>query len=145
MLLVRQALARPENYGYLVFGTAGNNSEGLTPILATLVGLSSSKRLCQYVVEFARSNPHLEEYFRTTFVPEESFFHTILGNSPFRSRGSAKTSYMRIGPHHKAITLPTLNNVHMLLFEAEERLWVEDDWGSGEMLFARKFSDKNLD
>ena len=33
----------------------------------------------------------------------------------------------------------------MRFFESREKIWVEDEWGSGEVLFARKFSDESLD
>ena len=103
-----------------------------------------SRGACEYVMEFDTSNPHVEEYFRNTFVPEESFVHTILGNSRIRSRIRRNLVYAdwstSIG-HHPAM----LNSEHVRLFEAQENVWVEDEWGSGEMLFARKFSDDNLD
>jgi hypothetical protein len=90
------------------------------------------------------SNPHVEEYFQNTFAPDESFFHTILGNSPWRSRVRKNLVYAdwstSLG-HHPAM----LNDEHVRLFEAQEKVWVEDEWGSGEMLFARKFSDSRLD
>ena len=38
-----------------------------------------------------------------------------------------------------------LDESHVKFFEAEEKVWVNHKWGSGEMLFARKFSDDRLD
>lgn len=38
-----------------------------------------------------------------------------------------------------------LNEDHVRFFEAQEKVWIEDEWGSGEMLFALKFSDDRLD
>ena len=37
-----------------------------------------------------------------------------------------------------------LDDKHLRFFEAHEKVWIEDEWGSGEMLFARKFSDDDL-
>ena len=34
---------------------------------------------------------------------------------------------------------------HIQFFEAQDNVWVEDMYGSGEALFARKFSDQGLD
>lgn len=103
-----------------------------------------SRDACQYVAEFATSNPHVEQYFQGTFVPEESFFQTILGNSTLRSRIRKNLVYTdwtgSIGDHPAM-----LNEEHVRFFEAQEKVWVEDEWGSGEMLFARKFSDDSLD
>lgn len=33
---------------------------------------------------------------------------------------------------------------HISFFEAQKKVWVNDVFGSGELLFARKFSDENL-
>jgi hypothetical protein len=39
-----------------------------------------------------------------------------------------------------------LNGEHMRFFEAQEKVWVENEWRSGEMLFARMVvSDESLD
>jgi len=103
-----------------------------------------SRGACLYIEEFRRSNPHVVEYFRNTFVPEESFFQTILGNSPFRPRIRKNLVYAdwsrSLGQHPAMI-----NDEHVSFFEAQEKVWVEDEWGSGEMLFARKFSDDRPD
>jgi hypothetical protein len=79
------------------------------------------------------------------------FFHTILGNSPLRPRVRRSLVYAdwsvtgsvsgSIPGAHPAM----LNGDHMRFFEAQEKIWVEDEWGPGEMLFARKFSDDNPD
>src|SRR5215470_12012446 len=45
-----------------------------------------SRNACEYVLRFTENNPHVERFFRDTFAPEESFIHTILGNSPLRDR-----------------------------------------------------------
>jgi hypothetical protein len=102
-----------------------------------------SRDACQYVVEFVGCNPHVEKYFRYTHVPEESFFHTIVGNSPLRHRVRRSLLYRDwpIPGDHPAM----LNDAHVKFFEEHEKVWVEDKFGSGEALFARKFSDDNLD
>lgn len=102
-----------------------------------------SRDACQYIVEFATCNPHLETYFRNTFTSDEMFFHTILGNSSFRPRVRKSLTYIDwpVPGNHPAM----LNDEHVRIFEAQEKVWVEDEWGSGEMLFARKFSDDSLD
>jgi hypothetical protein len=101
-----------------------------------------SRDACQYLVEFAESNPHVEKYFRDTHVPEESFFHTILGNSPLRHRFRRSLLYRDwpVPGHHPAM----LGDAHIRFFEEQEKVWVDDQFGPGEVLFARKFSDDNL-
>jgi hypothetical protein len=101
-----------------------------------------SRDACQYIVEFVACNPGVEEYFRNTFTSDEVFFHTILGNSPFRPRirkSLLYTDWPR--PDHPSM----LNDAHITSFEQQEKVWVEDQFGSGEVLFVRKFSDDSLD
>ena len=45
-----------------------------------------SRDAAQYIAGSVRLNPHLEKYFQKAFTSDEMFFHTILGNSPFRTR-----------------------------------------------------------
>jgi hypothetical protein len=102
-----------------------------------------SRDACDYVLEFASRNPHVENYFRNTFTSDEMFFHTILGNSPFRSRMRRNLTFLdwRNGGNHPRM----LSSEHVVFFEAHEKVWLNDEWGSGEALFARKFSDDQLD
>jgi Core-2/I-Branching enzyme len=102
-----------------------------------------SRDAVRYTVEFTQLNPHLEEYFRNSFTSDEMFFHTILGNSPLRSQIRRNLVYLdwpKPGEHPVILT-----DEHLRGFESVEKVYVEDEWGSGEALFARKFSDDNLD
>ena len=102
-----------------------------------------SRDASTYIVEFAACNPHVKEYFQNAFTSDEMFFHTILGNSRFRHRVRRGLTYIdwpAPGDHPEM-----LNAEHIKLFEAQDKVWIEDEWGSGEALFARKFSDENLE
>jgi len=102
-----------------------------------------SRNACQYIVKFTNQNPQVEAFFQNTFsAPDEWFFHTILGNSSFRPRCRRTLCYRDYPPHlhHPAL----LNEKHVRFFESQERVSAEDEWGPGEMLFARKFSDQTL-
>jgi hypothetical protein len=97
---------------------------------------------CRYLLDFIERNPHVTEYFQDTFAPDESFFHTILGNSHFASRIRRGLYYTEwTGGAHPLI----IGDRHIALFEAQERIILTDMYGTGEVLFARKFSDENLD
>src|SRR5215469_15408213 len=99
---------------------------------------------CTYIRRFTTANTHFVEYFRNTFAPDESFFHTIIGNSPFRAnlrKNLVYADWSASKGDHPAV----LNDEHLRFFEAHEKVWVEDEWGAGEMLFARKLSDDRLD
>lgn len=102
-----------------------------------------SRDACAYILEFAGCNPHVDRYFRNTFTSDEMFFHTILGNSslvPRARRGLLYRDWPIPGAHPAM-----LNDAHITFFEQQEKVWVEDQFGSGEALFARKFSDDRLD
>lgn len=101
-----------------------------------------SREACQYILEFANQNPRILSYFRNTFAPEESLFHTILGNSIFRDRTRRSLLYRYWplpGPHPM-----TLTDEHVEFFERQGKVLMEDQFGAGEVLFARKFSDETL-
>jgi hypothetical protein len=102
-----------------------------------------SRGACEYMVEFAESNPHVGEYFRNTFTPDEMYFHTILGNSPLRPR--FRRNLMYVDWTNRGNHPSMLNDEHIRMFQAQEKVWVDDEWGPGEVLFARKFSDDRLD
>ncbi len=78
-----------------------------------------------YIDEFVRLQPKFVEYFRKVFIPDELFFHTILGNSPFQPEtGSKSPHFMRWsgGPNPE-----TLSERDLPLLRASGKL------------FARKF------
>jgi Core-2/I-Branching enzyme len=104
-----------------------------------------SRAACQYIVDFTDRNPQVERYFRKTFTSDETFFHTLIGNSPF-------LHHVRRGPLYTDWSIPgrgfhptMINETHVSHFGKQEQVWISDQFGSGEALFARKFSDDNLD
>jgi hypothetical protein len=110
-----------------------------------------SRNACEFVVRFTESNPHVTRFFRDTFAPEESFVHTILGNSPLRDRVRGNVLFEDLTPPggdpRQAVRgrLPqNLTTQHVAFFEAQDKVWLEDFYGRREALFARKFSDDKL-
>ena len=103
-----------------------------------------SREACEYIVEFSERNPGFCEFFQNVFAPEETYFHTILGNSQFKSRIGRNLLYedwSNPGVRPPAI----LTEQHMALFESQEAVTLKDVYGPGELLFARKFTDEGLD
>lgn len=131
-VLARMGLAQRDYRKYLgsLEAYAGNTWWALT------------RDACQYISEFAQHNQHVAEYFQNVFAPEESFFHTILGNSAFKSRIRKNLLYEDWSTQaaHPAM----INDQHIAFFEAHEKVSVSDLFGDGEFLFARKFSDDSL-
>ncbi len=102
-----------------------------------------SRKAVQHIIEFDRNNPHVAAFFRNTLTSDEMFFQTILGNSPFRSQVRRSLVYLDWpkNGNHPAM----LSDFHVRNFELQERVLVDNEWGLGEMLFARKLSDGRLD
>jgi hypothetical protein len=104
-----------------------------------------SRGACEWVMDFVNLNPHVEKYFRYAFTSDEMFFHTVLGNSPFRP--NVRKSLMFVDPDWSVTgeTRHQIGNEHIKFFELQDKIWVDDEWGSGEVLFARKLADDRLD
>ena len=103
-----------------------------------------SRAACEYILDFDASHPEVARYFERVFVPEESFFHTIIGNSAFANRVRRNVVYADWSTsdgHHPA----ALDATHISWFEQQDAVRVDDEWGAGEMLFARKLSDDRRD
>jgi hypothetical protein len=101
-----------------------------------------SREACRHISDFTDHNPRVVRFFENTFAPEESYFHTILGNSAFKSRVRRNLIYedwSALGGHPAMI-----NEKHIATFTAQEKITVNDAYGPGEVLFARKFSDESL-
>jgi hypothetical protein len=89
---------------------------------------------CRYILEFVECEKEIVEFFHHTLIPDEMFFQTILGNSPFKDRLSRCPSYndWSAGGAHPA----QITSEHLSLFASEA-------FARRELLFARKFSDES--
>ena len=102
-----------------------------------------TREACQYIIDFGEHNVGVVKYFENTFAPEEMYFHTILGNSPFKSRIRRNLVYedwSSRGSHPAMI-----DEQHIAFFRDRQKVIISDVYGFGEVLFARKFSDDNWD
>lgn len=97
----------------------------------------------QFLMEFIFQHPQMERFFENTFAADESFLHTILGNSEFGPRTCGNLHYEDWSvpaPHPDMI-----DNRHVAHFRSCERVFDGGlSEGPVEALFARKFSDENL-
>lgn len=98
---------------------------------------------CQYALEFLEHNPRLTEFFKNTFASDEALLHTILGNSKFGTRTRRNLIYEDWSA--SAASPAMLNARHVALFESSDAIYGNDVYGSGELLFARKFSDESIE
>lgn len=92
-----------------------------------------------YVVRFADEHPRFVRWFERLACADESFFHTIIGNSPFAARISRSVTYAdwRGGGVSPAVMTPT----HIEWFTAQDFVDPPNAYGEGPVLFARKFPD----
>lgn len=104
---------------------------------------SLTREACLHMLNFARENPDFCRFFEHTITPDESFFHTILGNSSFRPniRKSLMYDDWSAGSMHPSVITPG----HLDAFDACDQVTLPDWFGDGELLFARKFSDDGAD
>lgn len=65
-----------------------------------------TRRLAEYIVRFHNQNADFNRYFQTMYAPDESYFHTIVYNSPF----------VKYTPDGKAVTRPYLTNFENLTY-----------------------------
>ena len=94
---------------------------------------------CEYIINFVSDKQKLLNFYRHTRVPQEMFFQTVLGNSPFIQNFKRAVTYMDWSGHsgHPA----TIGERHLSLFQPQ-KIILDDAFGCGEALFARKFSDE---
>lgn len=94
----------------------------------------------RYIMDFMNKNPKFVQFYQNTLIPEEMFFHTILGNSKF---------FEKIEPSFTYADWPTNDLAHPEMISekhlpvlAKER--VPSSYGKeAYVLFARKFSDRS--
>jgi hypothetical protein len=95
----------------------------------------------QYVLSFLKSNPAYTRFFKTSFCPEETFIHTILGNSPFKNKSKGYLTYTDWSANWNSPEWIT--EKHVDLFKEQELFEVSE--GEYHPYFARKFSDGSKD
>jgi hypothetical protein len=94
---------------------------------------------CRYILAFIDSRPDVVKFFNNVYMPDESFFQTIIGNSEFskhvvRNLTFADWSRPTGGP-------AIIDGDHLNAFVTMGPIVADDPYGRGELLFARKFPD----
>ncbi|MGE0088162.1 MAG: beta-1,6-N-acetylglucosaminyltransferase [Bacteroidales bacterium] len=86
------------------------------------------KDVVEYILDFIESNDVVFQRFRTSLVPEEMFFHTIIMNSDFRKRVVFNDLCALVGHRNNHPTVVTINDVNEI--------------NKKECFFARKFDNQ---
>jgi hypothetical protein len=98
---------------------------------------------CAYVLDFAQRNPGFVRFFKGTQYADETFLHTILGNSPLRPNVKRNLTYTdwRAGGASPA----DISAAHLDYFRSTAQFDAGSSYGSGPMIFARKFKDEDAE
>jgi hypothetical protein len=104
-----------------------------------------SREACEYILEFTASHPAFVKFFQKVHAPEESYIHTILGNSVFKNQVRRNLLYEDWSPKGSRRGPEMIGVGHLNFFESQNEVTLKDLHGPGEMLLARKFSDASLD
>jgi hypothetical protein len=112
-------------------------------IWSGIVWSALSMDCVRYILKFVDDNPRFVSFFRTAQVPEEMFFHTIIGNSPFA--GAIKGSLTYMDWDNSTDSPPFIDRRHLPKL-ALGRLHYHQATGLHyERMFARKFNDRSTE
>ena len=92
---------------------------------------------CKHVLDFHDNNPWFYEMNKDTMAPDEHYYHTIIGNSPFASNADGLQVYQGRG-------LWRLVNFH-LICPSLQKWFTLEDWDevyASDKLFVRKVNSK---
>jgi hypothetical protein len=92
-----------------------------------------SQECLSYALKQIREKRELVDFYKHSFCAEESLFHTIIGNSQFRSRARKAWVYQDwdVNPGPGPITMANIRSVR--------------EQNQNEFFFARKFSESSRD
>jgi hypothetical protein len=94
---------------------------------------------CRHILEFIDRRPDVLKYFKNVYLPDESFFHTIIGNSEFAKNVTRNLTFTDWSRPEGGPALIDMN--HLRSFAKMDTIIADDFYGRGELLFARKFPD----
>jgi hypothetical protein len=93
----------------------------------------------RWMLDYLREHPRYVLFFRTALVPEEMFFATLVGASPFAGRIRGTVTFMDWD--HPGASPPRIGPEHLPRLAPEAR--TNDDERGHDRLFARKFDDRS--
>jgi len=100
-----------------------------------------TRAACEYLVDYTERNPALVRFFKGTQYADETFLHTILGNSPLMANVRRNLTYTDWSAG--GASPANMSARHVDYFRTKPQFGADDVYGSGPMLFARKFSDSD--
>ena len=100
-----------------------------------------TRAACEYIVQFVQHNPGLVRFFKGTQYADETFLHTILGNSPLFANVRRNLTYTDWSAG--GASPANISAKHVDYFRTTKQFAEKDVYGTGPMIFARKFSDSD--
>lgn len=102
-----------------------------------------TREACKQIICFIDKETKIVNFFKNTVCPDECIIHTIIGNSPLSSNVSRSPTY---SDWSKGGASPlNISEAHLNFFKTNTSFPHSTAYGSGEMLFARKFQDNSDD
>lgn len=92
-----------------------------------------------YIVDYVQRHKHYARFFKRTHIPDESFFHTILGNSSFIDKKMRNCTFTEW--NSKSKRSPSMIHSGNIQRFKQCSTMSSPVWGDCEILFARKFSN----
>ncbi len=92
----------------------------------------------RYILRTVEEDKRYVKFFRRTLVPDEAFFQTIVGNSPFMRNVAANLTYT---DWDVPVPPATIEGRHIDLLKAQFDF--TDEYGQHFPYFARKFNDES--
>src|SRR5690606_18573388 len=83
--------------------------------------------------------PEVANFFRNTHCADEMYFQTIIGNSPLMARQRRGVTFTDWSGGSRSPAW--LDESHVARFRASREFLLDDPYGRGEALFARKCPD----
>lgn len=114
--------------------------EGLTPYGGS-EWWALTRSSCSHLLDFFDRCARVVDFFEHVHCPQESFYQTVLGNSPHKANMTRNLTYTDWTGG--GASPAWLTEEHVEFFGSTARVTVDDVYGAGEVLFARKFSDRS--
>lgn len=97
-----------------------------------------TKKCVEYILSIINEDKRYIHFFRHTLVPDEAFFQTIIGNSPFSQQTTSSLTYTDWDVSNPPATIKE-KHIEFL----KTRIEFNDEYGQRFPYFARKFDDND--
>jgi hypothetical protein len=106
------------------------------PVYAGSQWFALTRGCVQYILKTIKEDTRYVDFFRHTLVPDEAFFQTIVGNSPFLGEAMANLTYT---DWETPVPPATIESRHIDFLKTH--IMFNDEYGQRYPYFVRKFND----